>query len=91
MPLSVISVPMSDSLTYVWTVEAPAVLSDSATANPILTGPAGNYTVTVIVTNVICSDTLSFEVEILPGLTSKGLFQPTSATDSKWLSLTTAS
>ncbi|MBK6994636.1 MAG: gliding motility-associated C-terminal domain-containing protein [Lewinellaceae bacterium] len=73
LPLSVISVPMSDSLTYVWTVEAPAVLSDSTAVNPILTGPAGNYTVTVIVTNVICSDTLSFEVEILPGFNLEGL------------------
>ncbi|MFN0176708.1 MAG: PKD domain-containing protein [Saprospiraceae bacterium] len=73
LPLSVISTPLSASLTYLWTVEAPAVLSDSTAANPILTGPAGTYTVTVIVTNVICSDTLSFQVEILPGFNLEGL------------------
>lgn len=74
LPLSVIVTPMSDSLTFLWTVSAPGLLSDTTAANPTLTGPVGNYTVTVIVTNVICSDTLSFQVEILPGLDLSGQF-----------------
>ncbi len=67
LPLSVIVTPMSDSLEYQWTVNTPAVLSNPNAPNPTLSGPVGTYTVTVIVTNVICSDTLSFPVVIVPG------------------------
>lgn len=64
LQLGVIANPSNDSLIYHWSVTAPATLSDSTSSNPILTGPAGLYTVTVIVTNVVCADTLQFQVEI---------------------------
>ncbi|MFN0215712.1 MAG: PKD domain-containing protein, partial [Saprospiraceae bacterium] len=70
--LSVIVNPASDSLSYLWSVNAPGILTTPTLANPILSGPVGVYTVTVIVTNVICADTLSFQVEILPGLNFPG-------------------
>ncbi|MDO8365851.1 MAG: gliding motility-associated C-terminal domain-containing protein [Saprospiraceae bacterium] len=72
LPLSVLVTPFNDSLTYLWSVNAPAILISPMSANPIITGPAGIYTVTVIVTNVICSDTLSFQIEILPGFNLEG-------------------
>ena len=72
LTLSVNATPPSASLQYLWSVNAPGILINPTSANPKLTGPAGIYTVTVIVTNVICSDTLSFQVEILPGFNFEG-------------------
>lgn len=72
LTLSVIATPPSDSLQYLWSVNAPGILINPTFATPKLTGPAGTYTVTVIVTNVICSDTLSFPVEILQGFNFEG-------------------
>ncbi len=65
LQLSVIVSPAS--VTYAWFVDLPATILPSDVPNPIFSGPAGTYIVTVIVTNVICSDTLKFPVEILKG------------------------
>lgn len=66
MKLDLLVTPANDSLTYLWSVTAPGVLSDIHSANPLLYGVPGQYTVTVIVTNVVCSDTLQFDVTIAP-------------------------
>lgn len=73
LPLSVIVSPMTDSLTYQWSVTDSAMILNPGSANPFLVGPAGTYTVTVIVSNLYCADTLSFTVEILPGFNLDGL------------------
>ncbi|MFN0212903.1 MAG: PKD domain-containing protein, partial [Saprospiraceae bacterium] len=65
LTLSVIATPLS--VTYYWTVSAPGVLDSPISAHPVLSGPPGVYTVKVVVTDVICSDSLEFQVEILEG------------------------
>lgn len=66
LPLSVIVIPADADVDYHWSVTAPAVLSNDTIAHPILTGPAGVHTVTVVVTREFCSDTLSFQVTVHP-------------------------
>lgn len=65
LPLSVILTPPDAIVEYHWSVTAPGILIQPDSANPLLTGPAGVYTVTVIVTREFCSDTLSFETTII--------------------------
>ncbi len=72
LTLSAIVTPMSGSLIYLWSVIPSAVISDPTASNPFLTGPAGTYTVKLVVTNVICADTLQFQVEILEGFDLEG-------------------
>jgi gliding motility-associated-like protein len=66
LPLMVQVSPPDAVVTYQWSVTAPAVLISPDSATPLLTGPAGVYTVTVVVKQEFCSDTTSFEVTILP-------------------------
>ncbi len=68
LPLSVVVTPSSGNLTYQWSVNAPATIINPSSPNPILTGPTGNYTVSVTVTNVICTDSLTFPVAITPSV-----------------------
>lgn len=72
LPLSVIVTPPSDSLTYHWSVDAPAVIINPTSATPLITGPAGTYTVTVIVSNLFCADTLEFPVIIVDSVDLNG-------------------
>lgn len=72
LPLSVIVNPGFGNLTYQWSVNASAIILNPSSSNPILTGPAGDYTVRVIVGNLFCADTLEFPVQILPGFNLEG-------------------
>ena len=72
LPLAVLVMPALDSLNYFWTVTGDAIISNPTSPTPSITGPAGNYTVTVIVGNNFCADTLSWNIEILPGFNLDG-------------------
>lgn len=72
LPLSVNITPVSTGVTYLWTVNAPGMLINPTSANPILTGPDGNYVVSVIVKNEFCADTLKFPVVVLPSFELDG-------------------
>lgn len=72
LPLAVLVNPVLASLNYEWTVTGDAMIINPNSATPSLTGPAGIYTVTVIVGNDFCADTLSFDVEIVPGFNLDG-------------------
>jgi gliding motility-associated-like protein len=67
LPLSVVVAPADAVVDYQWSVPAPAILLQPNSATPLITGPAGEYLVTVVATRAFCSDTLSFTITILPG------------------------
>ncbi|MDX1912673.1 MAG: PKD domain-containing protein [Saprospiraceae bacterium] len=69
LPLSVSVSPAGAVVSYEWSVEPDAVISDPTAANPtLLADTTGDYTVTVIVKNDFCSDTLSFQIHISPNM-----------------------
>jgi PKD repeat protein len=53
-------------LSYSWSATPPLVLTGGNTANPTVSGPAGNYVVTVTVTNLAtnCTEILEVPVQI---------------------------
>jgi len=65
---SVINLDPNDVLTYLWTVlPVGPVISDPTVANPTITGGAGNYVLSVQVTNQFgCTLLLSEPIEVLP-------------------------
>lgn len=69
LPLSVSVSPAGTVVMYEWLVMPDAVISDPLSPNPtLLADTAGDYTVTVIVKNDFCADTLSFPIHISPNL-----------------------
>ncbi|MFN0036624.1 MAG: T9SS type B sorting domain-containing protein, partial [Saprospiraceae bacterium] len=68
LPLGVTVSPPSANLNYEWSVTPPATISPANDPNPMFNGPAGDYTVTVIVSNDFCADTLEIPVHISPNM-----------------------
>ncbi|MBC7777179.1 MAG: gliding motility-associated C-terminal domain-containing protein, partial [Phycisphaerae bacterium] len=75
LPLALSVNVTPQGVSYLWSVDAPAMLSDSTSPNPVLNGPAGDYIVSVIIVNeanTVCTDSLSFPVKILDTIDLSG-------------------
>jgi PKD repeat protein len=67
IPLGLLNHNPGDTLQYTWSVTAPLTIDNPNSANPNVSGPAGNYVVTVTVTNQFdCTETLEIPVVINP-------------------------
>lgn len=63
LPLAVLVLPADGTLNYSWSVNPPAVIINPNSPNPgFMVDSAGVYTVTVVVSNAFCGDTLSFDL-----------------------------
>ena len=73
LPVCVLNLDPSDNLVYNWTGSAGVNITPADAACPMITGPAGNYTLTVIATNQFnCKDTMQVPVEFEKSANLKG-------------------
>ncbi len=72
--LQVINLDPNDNLTYQWSSSSPALtITPQGAAQVTLSGPAGAYTVSVVVTNQFgCQSTYSTQVTMTPGESLEG-------------------
>ncbi|MCB9342453.1 MAG: gliding motility-associated C-terminal domain-containing protein [Lewinellaceae bacterium] len=67
--LSIMNNNPGDTLTFEWTVDPPLQITGADTDMPVVNGPAGDYTITVVVTNQnMCSVTLTAMMHIQDSL-----------------------
>ncbi|MCC6281336.1 MAG: gliding motility-associated C-terminal domain-containing protein [Saprospiraceae bacterium] len=72
--VQVVNLDPNDNLTYEWSSSSPALsISPQGAAQVTLSGPAGSYTVTVVVTNQFdCQSTYTTQVTMTPGESLEG-------------------